>query len=402
MAQVSFDENTGVVIPSTREVREDLAQAVQDAMPAAANGDPVNVDSTSPLGQIVDLATAEVEAKNAEVGFLANQFNPDIAHGIFLDALANLYGLQRKVSEPTVVVCTCTGLRGTVIPYGAIVEDENGNQLRHIAVSGAAIGDNGTVDTTFATVEHGPIEIGAETVTKIVTVIAGWDTVGNPAAGSTGRDLEPDGELRNRMKESYAMNANGTVANIQSNLAQLDGVLDCIVLENYTNLKQTQYELELEPHSIAVCIVGGEDADIARVIFERKSGGCGTNGDTEVTHIDTEHFNASYTYKIVRPTAVDFSVKVEFFDDDMNAETQAAVKEAITKDFLGELENSRVTLASTVYASRFYQCVQSVTTAPIKAITVGLDDGALGASVDVPADESPTISDDTITLAFGG
>lgn len=402
MAQVTFDENTGVVIPSTREVREDLAQAVQDAMPAAANGDPVNVDSTSPLGQIVDLTAAEVEAKNAEVGFLANQFNPDIAHGIFLDALANLYGLQRKVSEPTVVVCTCTGLRGTVIPYGAIVEDENGHQLRHIAVSGAAIGDNGTVDTTFATVEHGPIEIGAETVTKIVTVIAGWDTVSNPAAGSTGRDLEPDGELRNRMKESYAMNAHGTVANIQANLAQLDGVLDCIVLENYTNLKQTQYELELEPHSIAVCIVGGEDADIARVIFERKSGGCGTNGDTEVTYIDTEHFNASYTYKIVRPTAVDFSVKVEFFDDDMNAETQVAVKEAITKDFLGELENSRVTLASTVYASRFYQCVQSVTTAPIKSITVGLDDGALGASVDVPANESPTISDDTITLAFGG
>ena len=401
MAQVSFDEKNGVVIPSTREVREDLAQAVQDAMPTAANGDPVNVDSASPLGQIVDLVTAEVEAKNAEIGYLSNQFNPDVAHGIFLDALANLYGLERKVSEPTVVVCTCTGLRGTVIPYGAIVEDDNGNQLRHIVVAGATIGDSGSVETTFATVDHGPIEIGAETVKKIVTVIAGWDTVTNAAAGSTGRDIEPDGELRNRMKESYAMNANGTVENIQANLSQLDGVLDCVVLENYTNLKQTQYELELEPHSIAVCIVGGEDADIARVIFERKSGGCGTNGETEVTHIDTEHFNAKYTYKIVRPTAVDFSVKVEFFDDDMNAETQAAVKEAITKDFLGELENSRVTLASTVYASRFYQCVQSVTTAPIRSITVGLDDGALGASVDVPADQSPTISDDTITLAFG-
>lgn len=402
MAQVLFDEKNGVTIPSTREVRDDLADAVQKAMPVTANGDLVNVDSSSPLGQIVDLTTAEVEAKNSEIGFLANQFNPDTARGIFLDALANLYGLQRKVSEPTVVVCTCTGLRGTVIPYGAIVEDENGNQLRHIVVSGATIGDTGAVDTTFATVEHGQIEIGAETVTKIVTVIAGWDSVVNVAAGVTGRDIELDGELRNRMKESYAINANGTVANIQANLAQLDGVLDCVVLENYTNLKQTQYELELEPHSIAVCIVGGEDADIARVLFERKSGGCGTNGDTEVTFIDTEHFNASYTYKIVRPTAVDFAVKIEFFEEDMNSETQAAIKEAVTKDFLGELENSRVTLASTVYASRFYQCVQAVTSAPIKSITVGLGIGSLGASVDVPANESPTISDDTITLAFGG
>lgn len=130
MAQVLFDEKNGVTIPSTREVRDDLADAIQKAMPVTANGDLVNVDSSSPLGQIVDLTTAEVEAKNSEIGFLANQFNPDTARGIFLDALANLYGLQRKVSEPTVVVCTCTGLRGTVIPYGAIVEDENGNQLR--------------------------------------------------------------------------------------------------------------------------------------------------------------------------------------------------------------------------------------------------------------------------------
>ena len=113
MAQVTFNQKTGVVVPTTRKVREDLARAVQDAMPAAANGDPVNVDSTSPLGQIVDLMTAEIEAKNSEVAFLANQYNPDIAHGIFLDALANLYGLQRKVSEPTVVVCTCTGRNST-------------------------------------------------------------------------------------------------------------------------------------------------------------------------------------------------------------------------------------------------------------------------------------------------
>ena len=109
-----------------------------------------------------------------------------------------------------------------------------------------------------------------------------------------------------------------------------------------------------------------------------------------------------YTYRIVRPTAVDFSVKVEFFSADMNAETQAAVKEAIIKDFQGELDNSRVTLASTVYASRFYKCVQAATTTPVKAITVGLNEGALGASVEVPANESPTISPETITLTVGG
>ena len=59
-------------------------------------------------------------------------------------------------------------------------------------------------------------------------------------------------------------------------------------------------------------------------------------------------------------------------------------------------------LATTVYASRFYPCVMNVTDAPIKDILIGLGSGPLSTSVEVPADESPAISDDTITLIFGG
>lgn len=153
---------------------------------------------------------------------------------------------------------------------------------------------------------------------------------------------------------------------------------------------------------MAVCIVGGDDDDIARTIFERKSAGCGTVGDTQVTFIDTEHFNASYVYNIVRPTAVDFTVKVMFFSGDMDATTQANVKAAIISDFLGELKNARVKLATTVYASRFYKCIQDVTDAPIKEIVIGIAGGPQSSSVDVPANKSPTLSAKSITLAFGG
>ena len=265
---------------------------------------------------------------------------------------------------------------------------------------GATIGDNGTVETTFDTVEHGNIEIGANTVTNIVTVIAGWDSVNNPTAGVTGRDLEPDGELISRMKESYAINANGTVANIQSNLSDLDGVLDCVVLENYSNRPQTQYSVQLVAHSIAVCIVGGDDDAIAETIFRRKSAGCATNGDTEVTYIDTEHFNAVYTYKIIRPTAQTFKVKVTFYAEGLNSDLQNEIKEAVVKDFLGELKNPRVTLASTVYASRFYQAIQSVTDTPINNIQISLNNGAFANLIEVPANVSPTLTEDDVSINF--
>lgn len=401
MAQLEFDDQTGVVVPTTQEVRDDVAKSVQAAFKINDSDPELNIDPASPMGQVVDIITSEAQAKNTEVAFLANQFNPRTATGIWLDALAGLYGLERKVSEPTVVTCTCTGLQGTVIPYGAIVQDTQGNQLRHSTAGGVMIPSSGVIDTTFATVEHGAIEIGAGTVTKIVTVVAGWDTVTNASAGVTGRDVEPDGELLNRMKQSYAINANGTVANMQANLAALDGVLDCVVLENYTNQPQVQYGITLTAHSVAVCIVGGEDDAIAQTIFERKSAGCGTVGQHQVTYVDTEHFNATYTYNIVRPTAVPFNIEVSFFDEDMDEITQSQVKAALISDFLGELENARVKLATTVYASRFYRCIQAVTTSPIKQIQVGINGGALGASVDVPADESPTLSADTIELKFG-
>lgn len=402
MAELTFNPETGVVVPTTQEIRDDVSAGFQEAFKVNDTDPLLNVDPSSPMGQVTDLVTTEVAAKNTEVAFLANQLNPKTATGIWLDALAALYGLTRKVSEPTVVVCTCTGLQGTMIPYGAIVQDTQGNQLRHSVAGGVTIPASGSIDSQFSTVEHGAIEIGPGTVTQIITVIAGWDSVTNAAAGITGRDAEPDGELLNRMKQSYAINANGTVANMQANLSAIDGVLDCVVLENYTNNPQEQYGITLTAHSVAVCIVGGDDTEIAKTIFERKSAGCGTVGQTQVTYVDTEHFNAVYVYNIVRPTAVDFDIQVTFFDSSMNPDTQAAIKAALISDFLGELKNPRVKLATTVYASRFYQCVQNVTDSPIKEILVGINDGPLSSSVDVPANESPTLSDETITLNFGG
>ena len=402
MSGPSFDPDNGVTLPTTKELREEVENGFQNAFRVRESDPVLNTDPTSPMGQVVDLMVGELEAKNAEIAFLANQLNPRTARGVFLDALAALYGLERKVSEPTVVVCTCTGLAGTVIPFGAIVQDSAGNKYRQSRAGGVTIGASGTVDTEFAAVEHGGIEVSAGSISQIITVVAGWDSVINAAAGVTGRDVEPDGELLNRMIQSYAINANGTVENIQANLAELDGVLDVVVLENYTNQKQTQYEVELDAHSIAVCIVGGEDADIARAIFERKSGGCGTNGETEVEHVDTEHYNARYVYRIIRPTTSDFHVKVTFFDEDMNANTKEAVQEAIVSDFLGELSNPRVKLATTVYASRFYQCVQNVTDSPVKDILIGVGDGALDTSVDIPANVSPTLTASLVELAFGG
>lgn len=402
MAEVKFDELVGVVVPDTDAVRDDIAKGVVKAFRSNPNRDDVNVDPTSPMGQFVDIVASEVEAKNAEIAFLANMMNPRTARGVFLDAVGGLYGVDRKLSEPSVVTCTLTGLKGTVVPYGAIVQDTNGNQFRHSAVNGVTIGEDGTATTSFASVEHGAVEVAPGAVTKIVTVIAGWDAVTNSDSGALGREREPDGEYLNRILESYAINAVGSLEAIQANLSELEGVLDCVVLENFTNEYQTKYGLRLEPHSIGVCIVGGDDGDIAETIYRRKDLGCGTTGDYDVHYTAVDHFNARYVYQITRPKTQNFKIKVTFFDKSINPYEGEAVKSALIADFSGEGQNPRVKLATSVYASRFYCIVLANTSCPVKKIEVALGEGEWGDSLEIPATVEPSFSTENIEFVFEG
>ena len=112
MAQLQFNTTTGIEVPEVSDVRDDIAQAVQEAFQTSPTDPLINVEPTTPMGQIVDAITAEVSAKNSEVAKVADQNNLSIAEGRYLDALTSLYFVNRKISEAAVVhfawgrVCT--------------------------------------------------------------------------------------------------------------------------------------------------------------------------------------------------------------------------------------------------------------------------------------------------------
>ncbi len=397
MSQLEFNAQTGVTVPSTRSMRDDLGEELQEAFQTKPTDPVLNIEPSSPMGQFLDLFVGEKEAKNAELVFLANMVDPNTAQGRFLDALSSLYGIRRKISEPTIITATVTGLNGTLIPYGVLVQDSNGNQYRHIVANGVTIGESGEATTTFASVKHGAIEVAAHSVTKIVTVVAGWDSVDNPSAGVLGRDSETDAELRKRVRDSYAINGTGYTAAIKANLANLDGVIDVAVLENKKNIYQIIYGMEVDPHSIAVCVVGGEDEAIAEVIYRRKDCGCGTTGNQTVEYYD-EEFDATYDYQITRPVAGDLKIKVEIFAQAISEDVKAEIKDALIADVSGQGDNPRIGIAQTIYASRFYQIVQGVTNHPVKIISIGLNDGEWTQAIDIPANIEPTLDESNVYI----
>ena len=78
------------------------------------------VTADTPQGMLI---TAEALSRTQEVSnnaALANQINPNISGGVFLDAIMALTGMQRTSATKTIVsAVTVTGVASTAIPAGS-------------------------------------------------------------------------------------------------------------------------------------------------------------------------------------------------------------------------------------------------------------------------------------------
>lgn len=394
---IQFDPSSGLRADDAATIRESIRQSWKAAF--AGEGLPeLNTDASTPAGQLIDSQAALVHAGETNLLYLANQFNPLTAEGKWQDALGKIYFLTRKVAESTVVECTCTGLYGTTIPAGAVVQNTDGYQLA--LLDEVMIPSSGLVKAEFAVTETGAVEIGAGTVTKIITTVAGWDTVFNEASGVPGRDEETRAEFEARRYSSVAANAHGSVAAIHGALGSVAGVLDYTVLENETNEPVSVYGVTVGAHSIAVCVYGGEAEDIAEVIYRKKDAGCGTSGNTRITHTAHDFRGAVYTYMIYRPAVTDVFITVTLSGSTSDAEAMAgAIKEAVYADFYGRLDNPRAGLGQTIYASRFYPAIISAGVTDLVGAEIKLGEGGAFADfITIPADVEPSLSLDNIQV----
>lgn len=93
---------------------------------------------------------------------------------------------------------------------------------------------------SFLSENYGPVACPANSLTQIVTPIAGWNSVTNPVAGVTGTFLETDAELRIRRLNSVKLLGNCTVEAIEAQLLQnVPGVTSAVVFENVTLTQQS-------------------------------------------------------------------------------------------------------------------------------------------------------------------
>jgi uncharacterized phage protein gp47/JayE len=331
MADYEYLETSGVIIPDTADTLTEVQDEFKNAL-----GQDLIVTPDTPQGVLI---TAETLARDSVIrnnAALANQINPNLAGGIFLDAIMALTGSQRDPAERSMVSATLTGVPGTVIPAGTTAATDPAGDLFEL-ITAVELNGAGIATGEFQSVEFGPVAASAGTLTEIVDGVLGWETVTNADAAVLGRLEQSDQAARLYRKNTLALQGQSLPEAITSGLYATEGVKSLTFRENITNANDTIDGVAMVPHSIYVCVDGGTDEDVADTILQKKSAGANYNGDVIVEVI--EPFSGqTYEVKFDRPDEVAVQTRVTIRPSSSIADPVQAVKDAVLAYANGELD----------------------------------------------------------------
>ena len=229
-----------------------------------------NLDASTPDGLKLS-SDAEIWANLDEIGQRAyNSKDPNKAKDYDLDVICSLTGTIRSQGTPSNVELTLSGVAGTVIVQGKLVESSvDGTQWATDANATIGVGGTTTVNATCTT--NGATQASIGTLTRIVSTIGGWQSVTNATVATAGTNQQNNSSLRLERAKSVSRPGNAQVDNMLGEIFAVDGVRRAIILENDTDTIDVN---GLPGHSEAAIVDGGADADIALAIFRKKNPGC--------------------------------------------------------------------------------------------------------------------------------
>ncbi len=208
--------------------------------------------------------------------------------------------------------------------------------------------------------------LAANSLTEIVTAVVGWDSVTNPQAGATGRELETDAELRLRRKQSV-FTGNATDEAIRSSIFQdVANVTNVIVRSNRSDVTDSEGR---PPHSFEAVVEGGLDTDIAEKILEIQAAGIQSYGNTTENVVDSQGY--TQVIKFSRPENVYLYVRVKrnlYTEETYPTTGDALIQQAIVD---WSLLTSNITIGKDVIRQRLGDPVYTVP--GIKDIELALD-----------------------------
>jgi len=151
------------------------------------------------------------------------------------------------------------------------------------------------------------LSVPSATIVTIVTPISGLSSISNITTGTVGRTLETDEDLRVRRRTSLQGRGKATEEALRAGVLQnVPNVDSCFVVSNRTDATDGDGR---SPHSFEVVVVGGDEQEIADIIWQYMPAGIQPVGD--ITKTVTDSTGASQTVKFSRPTSIYVWVDIE-------------------------------------------------------------------------------------------
>lgn len=261
-------------------------QIVADMQTTAKSffGDNVNISSKSPLGLFIQLLSWPISLVWKALEDIYNSAYVDTATGQSLDNVGKYIGAARREATKAIQVVGFTGIAGTNIPLGFIVETGGENQIEFETIETKDIPEEGYITLKVSCTLGGAVgNVPAGTITVIKNPTVGINSVSNQSLDVEGIDRETDQQFRERYRKSVAKGGASTLDSITAAILEVDNVMDALVIENDTNQIDSEGR---SPKSVNAIVLGGDELRIAEAIFNSKAAGIETWGDTSVNVYD--------------------------------------------------------------------------------------------------------------------
>lgn len=277
--------DAGLQVKSRGEIRSDIVTRLL-ASPTLGPG--LRTTSSGAINDLINVIVEQLGQLHEATLDVYQAFNAQSAEGASLDNLSELVFVSRLPATRSTGTATLTGTPGVIVPGGTRIRIPNGPEFR--LISDAEIGGGGTVDTLIESVDTGPIEAGAGTITEIVDAVAGWASVTNAEAVTPGSDQQTDEELRRTRAQSEQTGRAGTDNSIRTALERgVTNILSVLVISNRTNAVDAN---GIADHSTrAVLYPDTVDTDeVAEILWRQWPAGIGFDGAESVIITDDQGF----------------------------------------------------------------------------------------------------------------
>jgi uncharacterized phage protein gp47/JayE len=236
----------------------------------------------------------------------------------------------------------------------------------------------------FTAIALGANACPAGSLTTIDTPTLGWDTLDNLAAGSIGRAVETDAELRTRHLSGARATGSATVKAIRARLvSEVPEITSAFIYEN-----RSQFPADGMPaHSIECVVVGGADQTVRNKIYELKPAGIETHGS--ITGTVTDDNGDSQTVLFSRPSSqyawVRVTVNSLYPEEPYPATAATSIRDAVLA------HAATIAVGEDIITQRFY--------GPIYSSTTGIGQITVEVAVTALSGDTPTYS--TANIAIG-